>query len=50
MNMEAPPPEDPNDVTLDDFIETDTFKAPLTQIPDSNDNESSEDVSLDKIC
>jgi Mg-chelatase subunit ChlD len=27
LNMEAPPPEDPNDLTLDDFIETNAFQA-----------------------
>ena len=48
LNMEAPPQEDPNDVTLDDFIETDTFKAPLTQRPEEADS-APEDVSLDKF-
>ena len=47
LNMEAPAPEDPNDVTLDDFIETDTFKAPLTQTPVTGDE--AEDVSLEKF-
>ena len=46
LNMEAPTPEDPNDVTLDDFIETDTFKSPLTQAPAAEEPES---VSLDKF-
>ena len=48
LNMEAPPQEDPNDVTLDDFIETDTFKAPLTQMPEES-NAEPEDVSLEKF-
>lgn len=41
LNMEAPPQEDPNDLTLDDFIETNTFKASNTASPDS--------VSLDRF-
>ncbi|MGR8948706.1 MAG: VWA domain-containing protein [Gammaproteobacteria bacterium] len=48
LNMEAPPPEDPNDVTLDDFIETDTFRAPLTQSPAGSSN-GQESISLDKF-
>ena len=35
--------DDPNDVTLDEFIETETLKAPKTEMPGSN----STDVTLD---
>ncbi|MEM7469268.1 MAG: VWA domain-containing protein [Pseudomonadota bacterium] len=48
LNMQAPPAEDPNDVTLDDFIETNSFKSPPTQAPDETSDDV-EDVSLDKF-